>query len=60
MNVINGLKIGWLKCDKVYLAKNLGSLGWFLCGFQFDPSVHVAVVWPKKGLLGPKSLMGSV
>ena len=28
------------------------SLGWFICGFQFDPSLHVAMVWPKRGALG--------
>ena len=47
MNVANGLKIGWLKSDEWHLAKNMGSLGWFVCGFQFDPSLYVAIVWPK-------------
>ena len=56
MNVANVLKIGWLKLDKWHLAKhgvvNMGSLGWFVCGFQFDPSLHVAMVWQeKRGLL---------
>ena len=23
-------------------------MGWFVCGFQFDPSLHEAMVWPKK------------
>jgi len=56
VNVANVLKIGWLKLDKWHLAKhgvvNMGSLGWFVCGFQFDPSLHVAMVWPKKRGLG--------
>jgi len=59
VNVANVLKIGWLKLDKWHLAKhgvvNMGSLGWFVCGFQFDPSLHVAMVWHKeKGLGGNK------
>ena len=36
-NVPYGLQTGWLKCDKWQLAKNLGSLEWFLSGSQFDP-----------------------
>ena len=42
-----GLRIGWLKSDKWYRAKNLGSLGWFVWVFQFDPSLHVAMVREK-------------
>ena len=33
----HGLQTGWLKCDKLHLAKNLGSLGWFVHGSLFDP-----------------------
>ena len=43
--VANGLQNGWLKCKKLYLAKIMGSLGWFVYAFQFDPSLQVAVVW---------------
>ena len=55
MIVPYGLQIGLLKSDKWRLAKNFGSLGWFVCGLQFDPSLHVAIVWPKK-----KDFLGSV
>ena len=48
MIVPYGLPIGLLKCDKWHLAKNSGSLGWFVCGFQLDLSPFVAMVWPKK------------
>ena len=48
MIVPYGLSIGLLKCDKWHLAKNFGSLDWFAYGFQFDPILHVAMVWPKK------------
>ena len=43
-----GLCNGQIKCDKWHLAKNLVSLGWFVHGFQFDPSLYVAVVWLEK------------
>ena len=43
--VANGLQNGWFKCKKLYHAKIMGSLGWFVCGFQFDPNLKVAVVW---------------
>ena len=53
MIVPYGLPIGLLKCDKWHLAKNSGSMGWFVCGFQFDPSLHGAMMWLKKrGFLG--------
>ena len=55
MNVANGLKIGWFKSDKWHLSKNMRSLVWFVCGFRFDPSLHVAIVRPKK-----KGFLGSV
>ena len=42
--VVNGLPIGWFKCNKGHLAKTMGSLGWFVCGFQFDPSLHVVMI----------------
>ena len=48
MIVPYGLPMGLLKCNKWRLAKNFGSLEWFVCGFQFDPSLHAAMVWPKK------------
>ena len=41
MNVANGLQIGWLKCDKWQLAKNMGSLG-VVCVFIQVCSYSVA------------------
>ena len=34
--VANGLQNGWFKCKKLNLATIMGSLGWFVCGFQFE------------------------
>ena len=52
MIVPYGLSIGLLKCNKWHLTKNFGSLGWIVCGFQFDPSLDVTMVWPKKMVFG--------
>ena len=49
VNVANGLKIGWLKCDKWHLSKNMGPLGWFVCSSKSSCSYSVA---KEKGLLG--------
>ena len=43
-----GLQIGWVKCDKWPLTKKMGSLVWFVCGFQFGQSLQVAVMWQYK------------
>ena len=46
------LRIGLLNYDKWYPVKNMGSLRLFICSFQFDPSLHVDMMWPKRGAFG--------
>ena len=48
MNVASVLPIGRPKCEKWHLTKTLGSLGFYISWFQFDPWLCLAVVWKKK------------
>ena len=45
VNVASVLPIGRPKRDKWHLTKTLGSLGFYISWFQFDPWLRLAVAW---------------